>query len=65
MIEYILKHLNRINLEMDLWKSQNILFRLGKKMYRERKTQTLHDQHARDWVNAFEGLSDLLIIKII
>lgn len=65
MIEFILRNLNKINLEMDLWKSQNILFRLGRTIYRERKTQALHDKHARDWVNAFDGLSDLLKIKII
>jgi alpha-amylase/alpha-mannosidase (GH57 family) len=61
--DFILKNLSKINLELDVWKAQNICFMIGKRIYRERKTQALHDAHAKDWVNAFESLSGLLKMR--
>ncbi len=63
-IVYILNRLNELNLNLDLWKAQNIYLHIGKQLYIQRKNQPQHDALIERWINAFEQLGQILQVKV-
>lgn len=64
-IEAVLTTINQMKLDLDLWKSQNIYFSIGKQYYYERKGQAKVDELARKWVKAFDRLGAILQVKVV
>jgi alpha-amylase/alpha-mannosidase (GH57 family) len=63
-IERILQILSTLNLDLDLWKSQNIYFSLGRSVYAEVKARALEgDPWASEWVGYFERMGPFLKVK--
>ena len=60
----ILELLGQLNLDLDLWKTQNIYFAMGQKIYPEIASQSGNDELAYRWVKFFEQLGEILSIKI-
>ncbi len=60
-IKSILQTLEPLNLDFDLWKTQNIYFKLSKNFYPEMlESSKQGDQKAKDWVKYFEELDGYL-----
>lgn len=64
-IESVLNIISQLNLELDLWKAQNIYFAIGKKNYSERKGQAKVDELARKWIVSFDRLGTILQVRIL
>jgi alpha-amylase/alpha-mannosidase (GH57 family) len=64
-IETVLTIISQLNLEIDLWKSQNIYFAIGKQHYYERKQQAKVDELARKWLLSFDRLGQILQVRIV
>ncbi|MFH1359744.1 MAG: DUF3536 domain-containing protein [Candidatus Omnitrophota bacterium] len=62
-VDLVLKNLNQLSLEMDLWLAQNIYFAVGKKFYHDRLTQD--NEFTRKWLASFNRLGDILHVRII
>jgi len=63
-IEAIFRILSALPLELDLWKTQNIYFSIGKKIYgRMREKAERGDQTAKKWVEHFNSLGNYLYVR--
>jgi alpha-amylase/alpha-mannosidase (GH57 family) len=63
-IGHIFKVLTALNLQLDLWKAQNIYFSLGKERYGEMEERAAKgDQAAQRWLEHFHRLGDSLNVK--
>lgn len=61
----VLEEMRTLSIFLDLWKAQNIYFRLGKDSFEEKKRQPAEgDEKARQWVDAFIRLGDCLQVRI-
>ncbi|MBI3602025.1 MAG: DUF3536 domain-containing protein [Candidatus Omnitrophica bacterium] len=56
--------LGQLNLDLDLWKAQNIYFAMARRIYPDTFSQSKHDDLARRWVTLFEHLGDILQVNI-
>jgi alpha-amylase/alpha-mannosidase (GH57 family) len=64
-IESILKLIESIGLELDIWKAQNIYFSIGKTLYKTLKESAEKDKtEQRKWVEEFRKLGYHLHVKI-
>jgi len=63
-IEAIFRILSALPLELDLWKTQNIYFSIGKQLYsRMREKAEKGDQAAKKWVEHFNSLENYLHVR--
>ncbi len=60
----ILEFLAQLNLDLDLWKVQNIYFAMGRKIYPGFIAQAGTDELAGRWVKSFEHLGEILKVNI-
>ena len=60
----ILELLGQLNLDLDLWKAQNIYFAMGRKIYPDFISRAGGDDLAGRWVKLFERLGEILRVKI-
>ena len=52
-------------LEVDLWRTQNVYYRLGRTAYPEHRERAEGgDESAREWVRLFEALGKKLSVRI-
>jgi len=63
-IIFILELLTQLSLDLDLWKSQNIYFAMGRKVYPDFIAQTGTDELAVRWVKSFEHLGEILKVRV-
>lgn len=61
----VIRILGVLQLEMNLWKAQNVYFSVGQKYYRQRSLSAQADAYAARWVKAFDALGDLLKVKVM
>jgi alpha-amylase/alpha-mannosidase (GH57 family) len=59
-----LELLEQLNLDLDLWKAQNIYFAISRSIYQDIASQAANDKLASRWVTAYERLGEILQIKI-
>jgi len=52
--------LEQLNLDLDLWKAQNIYYSMARRIYPDILSQSQKDQLAKRWVDWFERLGDIL-----
>lgn len=65
-VEAILRILNPLSLNLDLWQAQNIYFSVGKNFYNTMQAKADQgNEDAKRWVEYFDRLGDLLTVKII
>ena len=65
VVEPILRILSPLSLNLDLWKSQNIYFDIGKSNYnRMKKRADKGNKRAVKWVEYFERLGNYLKVNI-
>ncbi len=65
-VENILQILSSLHLELDLWKSQNIYFALGRSVYAEIKAAVMDgESHSLEWATLFESIGTYLKVKVI
>jgi len=63
-VEAILRVLGPLSLTLDLWKTENIYFALGKNVYPdEKKRAEIGDKDAAVWVGVFEALGRYLRVR--
>ncbi len=61
----LLKTMGVIDLKLDLWRSQNIYFSIGKRLMTEMQKQAAtHKTEAQDWLKNFALLGDYLKVRI-
>ncbi|MCD4781914.1 MAG: DUF3536 domain-containing protein [Candidatus Omnitrophica bacterium] len=61
----ILNILQQLQLTIDLWKAQNIFFKIGQKHFQPQLEQSDgHDNNAKQWIEAYNALGDCLDAKI-
>ena len=60
----ILDFLEQLNLDLDLWKVQNIYFAMGRRIYSDIVSQSSSDELAGRWVKLFEHLGEILKVSI-
>ncbi|TFG90491.1 MAG: DUF3536 domain-containing protein [Candidatus Atribacteria bacterium] len=61
----LLKTMGLIDLKLDLWRSQNIYFSIGKRLMTEMQKQAAtHKTEAQDWLKNFALLGDYLKVRI-
>jgi alpha-amylase/alpha-mannosidase (GH57 family) len=66
ILESTLGVLSKLALELDLWKSQNIYFSVGKRLYGKMKEQSDRgEQTAKRWIDLFHSLGDYLQVRIV
>ena len=64
-IEMTLGILSKLSLEIDLWKAQDLYFRLGKKLFAVMETKAKEkDKTAIRWLDAFNKLGERLEVNI-
>ncbi|MDE2008598.1 MAG: DUF3536 domain-containing protein [Candidatus Omnitrophica bacterium] len=61
----ILELLAQLNLDIDLWKAQNIYFAMGRKIYPDIFSLSGTDELAGRWVKLFEHLGSILQVNIV
>jgi len=61
----ILEFLAQLNLDLDLWKAQNIYFDMARSIYGDIMAQAASDELAGRWVKLFEHLGEILEVNII
>lgn len=59
----VLELLKSLNLDLDLWRTQNVYFSLSRGIYTEILAQVSSDELASHWVKSFERLGELLHMK--
>jgi len=60
-----LRRMADLNLELDLWKAQNIYFAVGKAHWQNKKGQAERgDEQAKKWMEAFRDLGSFLYVRI-
>jgi len=65
MADSIFEALEPLELNLDLWKAQNLYFSIGKKRFKEMDALARQDDGpAREWVTAFNSLGDYLKVTI-
>ncbi len=64
-IVILLRNFNLLNLELDLWKAQNIYFSMGKKFYIGKQRSSLSDHMAQRWISTFDSLGQILQVKVV
>jgi hypothetical protein len=65
-VEVVLKLLNSLSIEVDLWKAQNVCFSIGKGQLKEMKARVEKgDDSARAWVETYRQLCSHLHVKFI
>ncbi len=63
-IEAIFRILSALPLELDLWKTQNIYFSIGKQLYGGmRQKAEMGDQAAKKWIEHFNSLENYLHVR--
>ncbi|MBF0511133.1 MAG: DUF3536 domain-containing protein [Candidatus Omnitrophica bacterium] len=60
----ILDLLRQLNLEVDLWRAQNIYFAMGQQVYPGILARSGSDDPAGRWIESFEQLGDMLLVNI-
>ncbi len=60
----ILELLGQLNLDLDLWKAQNIYFAMGRGIYPDVAAQAGTDELSGRWVKFFERLGEILEVKV-
>ena len=60
----ILELLTQLNLDLDLWKAQNIYFVMGRRIYPDILSQAGTDELAGRWVKLFEHLGEILQVSV-
>ena len=60
----ILEFLAQLNLDLDLWKVQNIYFSMGRKIYPDILSQAGTDELSGRWVRFFEHLGVILQVNV-
>jgi alpha-amylase/alpha-mannosidase (GH57 family) len=60
----ILELLGQLNLDLDLWKAQNIYFAMGRRIYTDNLSKTGAQERAVRWVKLFEHLGEILQFNI-
>ena len=61
-----LEVISEFALELELWKSQNIYFSIGKRLYGKMKERSERgEEEAKRWIDLFHGLGDYLQVKIV
>lgn len=64
-LERIVRLLRRLPLELDFWRSQNLLFSIGQRRYPAmREKAQKNEEQATRWISAFDRLSEQLGIRI-
>ncbi len=64
-IEGFLKVAKKYNIELNLWKAQNLYFYLGEKYYKEKSEKAdKGEEDAKNWINIFETLMDYLYVHL-
>jgi len=62
----VLRTIEPLKLETNLWKAQNSYFELGEKMLDTmREREAGGEQHARQWLRAFTELGDSLYVRMV
>jgi alpha-amylase/alpha-mannosidase (GH57 family) len=65
-VEVVLKLLNSLSVEVDLWKAQNTCFSIGKALGKEMKERVEKgDDSARAWVETYRQLCSHLHVKVM
>lgn len=60
----VLRILRELPVELDMWKTQNMCFKLWKNMYDSMNSGASRgDQHAKDWIKNFTSLAEFLEVK--
>jgi hypothetical protein len=59
----ILKFLNTFQMELNLWKAQNIFFSVGKKSCGLMQKEETTNPKAKKWIEYFNELEDFLSVK--
>lgn len=64
--ESLLRTLNPLSLNPDLWEAQNIYFSVGKQLLAEMEDRAgKGDEEAGDWLKYFQNMGDYLQVKIV
>ncbi len=65
-VEELLRILSALPLDLNLWKSQNIYFYMGKQLYNEmREKAEKGDGNAKKWIEHFKELGHYLQVKVV
>jgi hypothetical protein len=64
-IENLLKKLSYLPLKLNLWRSQNFYFSIGKQVYKDMREKAKKDEIAQKWISSFDNLGNYLQVKII
>jgi alpha-amylase/alpha-mannosidase (GH57 family) len=59
-----LELLSQLQLDLDLWKAQNIYFNMGRSIYADIVSQAATDNLARRWIVVFDRLGDILQVNV-
>ena len=60
----VLEILAQLSLDLDLWKSQNTYFDMGRKIYPDFLSQAGTDESSARWVKLFEHLGEILQVSV-
>jgi hypothetical protein len=64
-VEVVLKLLNSLSIEVDLWKAQNICFSIGKGLDKQMSERAEKgDNSARRWIETYRELCSHLHVKL-
>ncbi len=63
-IESMIEQLNTIDIQLDLWETQNLFFRMGKERYDQKTKSHRGTAESEKWIKAYQRLAKLLSIKI-
>jgi alpha-amylase/alpha-mannosidase (GH57 family) len=65
-IEVVLKSLNSLSIDVDLWKAQNICFSIGKALGKEMNERVeRRDDSARTWIETYRQLCSHLHVNVL
>ncbi|MBF0483680.1 MAG: DUF3536 domain-containing protein [Candidatus Omnitrophica bacterium] len=64
-IESIIRLLNRLSFTLDIWRAQNIYFKIGKAVYHLKYEKAVkNDVAAKFWIESFDKLGKVLQVKL-
>ncbi len=64
-ITMALQLLSQLQLDLDLWKAQNIYYNMGRSIYPDIAAQAQADPLAMQWARAFEDMGNILQVNIV
>jgi len=63
-IESLLSVLSGLQLPLDIWKAQNVYFKINKQFYKQKKTEAdQSDSSSKKWINLFDSIGCYLHVK--